>query len=57
MELGHWLDALVDTGLIDGWHRSFGFEDTPSYVIDGKVYSYENAVKLVRDFEVGANAA
>jgi hypothetical protein len=58
LELTHWLEALVETRRIEGWRLKFGPEEsTISCVIDGRQYSHEAAVKLVRDFEVGAKAA
>jgi hypothetical protein len=58
LELTRWLDALVEIRLIEGWRWEFGFRASPVfYVIDGRRYSHEAAVRLVRDFEVGAKAA
>ena len=54
LELARWLAALAEIGLIERWQRTFGFGDTPvAYLIDGSEYTHEEAVNLVRGFEVG----
>ena len=42
-ELTHWLDALAAAGLIGEWRAGV------QYWIEGKGYSHDGAVKLVRD--------
>jgi len=52
-ELMQWLDALTELRLIDWWHwdLEFGLAGV-FYLIDDQCYTYEGAVKLVRDFEL-----
>jgi hypothetical protein len=54
-ELVNWLEALADLQLIDSWHwdLAFGLAEV-FYVIDGRCYTHEGAVKLVRDFEAAS---
>lgn len=48
-ELVRWLDASVQQGLISDW--CFASEQgTLAYVIDGRTYRFDGAVKLVTDF-------
>lgn len=53
-ELRRWLDCLAEQRLIQEWrwmlHAQPG-QITVSYVIDGRAYTHEEAVKLVRHFE------
>ncbi len=55
LELKLWLDALQEQGFIEEWHWTLHVESgqpaAVSYLIDGRPYSREGAVKLVRDFE------
>ena len=57
LELVRWLDVLVETGLIKRWQTMLWSEGEPVfYVIDSRLYRREDAVGLVRHFEMG-NAA
>ena len=54
LELIRWLDVLVETGLIRRWQTMLWSEGAPVfYVIDRRLYSREDAVGLVRHFEMG----
>ena len=56
-ELIRWLDVLVETRMIQRWQTMLWSGDAPVfYVIDTRLYKREEAVGLVRYFEVG-NAA
>ena len=56
-ELIRWLDVLVETSLIQRWQTMLWSEGAPVfYVIDSRLYRREEAVGLVRHFEMG-NAA
>jgi len=54
-ELTHWLDALAAAGLIGDWQWDLdvlpGEPTGVQYWIDGRPYTHDGAVKLVRDFE------
>ncbi len=54
-ELAHWLDSLAEQGLIKDWHWTLQVEPgEPAnicYIINGRTYTHDGAVKLVRDFE------
>jgi len=56
LELSHWLDALVEAGLIGVWQWDLEVKQGETagvrYWIDGEHYSHNGAVKLVRDFEM-----
>jgi hypothetical protein len=51
-DLMEWLNALAELRLIDLWHWDveFGLAGL-FYLIDGRRYTLEGAVKLVRYFE------
>jgi len=57
-ELAHWLDSLAAQGLIHDWHWTLNVEPgeptNVRYIINGRLYSHEGAVKLVRDFEAAS---
>ena len=51
LELIRWLDVLVQTGMIRRWQLMLWSGDAPVfYVIDGRIYRREAAVRLVRHF-------
>ena len=54
LELIRWLDVLVETGIIKRWQTMLWSGGSPVfYVIDSRLYSREDAVGLVRYFEMG----
>jgi hypothetical protein len=56
-ELIRWLDVLVGTGKILRWQTILWSGNAPVfYMIDTRLYKREDAVSLVRHFEMG-NAA
>ena len=54
-EIVRWLDALAHQNLIHEWHWTSHTEPgrpvTICYLIDGRRYTHEGAVRLLRDFE------
>jgi hypothetical protein len=54
-ELKLWLDALVEQGFFEEWHWTVHVEPgqaaAVSYLIDGRRYTLEGAIRLIRDFE------
>lgn len=54
-ELTWWLDALAEAGLIGEWQWDLEVETgrpaNVQYWIDGRHYTHDGAVRLVRDFE------
>jgi hypothetical protein len=52
-ELTRWLDALAEAGLIGEWQWDFevvtGNPGSVQYWIDGRHYTHEDAVRLVRE--------
>ncbi len=54
-ELTWWLDALAEAGLIGEWQWDLEVETgdpaSVQYWIDGRHYTHDGAVRLVRDFE------
>ena len=60
LELKLWLDALREQGFIKEWRWTLRVEPgepaTVSYLIDGRAYSLDGAVKLIRDFEAAVAA-
>ena len=59
-ELQLWLDALREQSFIKEWHWTLHVElgepAAVSYLIDGRVYSLDGAVRLIRDFEAALAA-
>ena len=57
-ELAHWLDSLAAQGLIHDWHWTLQVEPGETanicYIINGRTYTHDGAVKLVRDFEAAS---
>jgi len=57
-ELTHWLDSLAAQGLIHDWHWTLhvapGVSTNVCYIINGRTYTHEGAVRLVRDFEAAS---
>jgi hypothetical protein len=54
-ELVEWLNALAELGFIRRWFWAEFGGGPPrrvSYLINGRTYSYVEAVQLVRDFEI-----
>jgi hypothetical protein len=58
LELNLWLQALQIQGFIKEWHWTLHVEPgepaAVCYQIDGRAYSQDGAVKLIRDFEAPA---
>jgi hypothetical protein len=55
-ELTFWLNALAEAGLIGDWQWDLKVESggpaSIQYWIDGRRYTHDGAVKLVRDCEM-----
>ena len=55
-EVTLWLDALVEQGFIEEWQGDLEVEPgqaaAVAYVIDGRRYTPEGAIRLIRDIEV-----